>query len=99
MASKALKKISDITVEWVVAGWDVRKPLLANISAGDPVDNGANNNPKFALKGISQPLNDFVNLKTNLHIDIWMLFLYNGNYFVAVRKQMCVCNLLQQIPV
>ncbi len=95
---KAFKEAyPDITVEWVVAGWDAwETKLLANISAGDPVDvinDGANNNPKFALKGISQPLNDFVNLKnSNLHIDTMdAVFNYNDDYYVAVSEtNVCV---------
>ncbi len=86
------EKYPDITIEWVIAGWDTwETKLLANINAGDPVDvinDGANNNPKFAIKGITQPLNRYISLDNpNLHLNTMdVVFKYDGNYHVAVTE-------------
>lgn len=82
----------ELNVEWVTAGWDAwETKLLATISANDPVDvlnDGVNNNPKFAIKGITQPLNDYVNLENpNLHLNTMnSVFCYGGDYYVAVSE-------------
>ncbi len=82
----------DVTVEFVIAGWDTwETKVLANAASEDPIDvinDGANNNPKFALKGITQPIQKYINLDNpNLHkATMDSVFKYGGNYYVAVSE-------------
>ena len=82
----------DVTVEFVTAGWDTwYTKVLSAYKSGEPIDlinDGANNNPKFALKGITQPLEKFVNMDNkNLHkTTMDSVFKYNNHYYVAVSE-------------
>ena len=86
------EKYPDVNVEWVVAGWDSwYTKVIACISSNDPIDlinDGANNNPKFALKGVTQPINDYVDLTNeNLHkATMDAVFCYDNKYYVAVSE-------------
>jgi len=87
----------DVEVEFVVAGWDGwMTRVLSSISANDPIDvinDGANNNPMFAMRGITQPLNDYIDLENpNLHINTMdEVFKYNDKYYVAATEtNVCV---------
>src|SRR5690554_1214651 len=87
----------DVEVEFVIAGWDGwMTRLLASISSNDPIDvinDGANNNPMFAMRGITQPLNDYIDLE-NPNLDIGTMdevFKYDDDYYVAASEtNVCV---------
>ncbi|MDD4545689.1 MAG: extracellular solute-binding protein [Oscillospiraceae bacterium] len=94
--NKVLKEFKetypDVTLELLSASienWMVK--LLANASGGDPIDvfqDSANNNPMYALQGINQPLQDYIDMNNpNLHMATMdAVFKYNGNYHVAVAE-------------
>jgi ABC-type glycerol-3-phosphate transport system substrate-binding protein len=90
--AKFKAKYPGVKVEFVTAGWDVwETKLLAAASAGEPIDmlnDGANNNPKFALKGITQPVEAYINMDNpNLHkTTMDAVFKYNGHYYVAASE-------------
>ncbi len=79
----------DVTVEFITASWENGETkILASAQSGDPIDvinDGANSNPKFALKGITQPLQNYINMENpNLHmISMDSTFKYGDNYYVA----------------
>ncbi len=90
-------KYSDITVEFVTASiedWMVK--LLSSAASGEPIDvfqDSANNNPMYALQGINQPLQKYIDMNNpNLHLKTMdSVFKYNGNYHVAVTgPSVCV---------
>ncbi|HIW74535.1 MAG TPA: extracellular solute-binding protein [Firmicutes bacterium] len=82
----------DVEVEFVNAGWDTwYERTMSAYQSGDPIDlinDGANNNPRFALKGITQPLESYINLDNpNLHKNTMdAVFKYGGHYYVAVSE-------------
>lgn len=86
------KLYPDVTVEFVTASWENwQTKVLSAYKSGDPIDlinDGANNNPKFALKGITQPIDDYVNMENpNLYRNIMdEVFSYSGKHYVAVSE-------------
>lgn len=86
------KLYPEVTVEFVTASWDNwQTKVLSAYKSGDPIDlinDGANNNPKFALKGITQPIDNYVNMDNpNLHKNIMdEVFCYSGSHYVAVSE-------------
>ena len=58
------KLYPDVTVEFVSASWaDWMDKVLAAYQAGDPIDlihDGVNNNPRFPIQGITQPIEPYV---------------------------------------
>lgn len=91
------EKYTDITVEFVSASienWMTK--LLSSAASGEPIDvfqDGANNNPMYALQGINQPLQAYIDMENpNLHKKTMdAVFKYNGNYHVAVAQpSVCV---------
>lgn len=86
------KQYPDVEVEFINAGWDTwEEKVLSAYKSGDPIDlinDGANNNPKFALKGITQPLESYINMgNSNLHKNTMdEVFHYNDHYYVAVSE-------------
>ena len=91
------EKYKDITVEFVSASienWMTK--LHSAAAAGEPIDvfqDSANNNPMYALQGLNQPLQDYIDMTSPvLHMETMdSVFKYNGNYYVAVtRPSVCV---------
>lgn len=86
------KQYPDVTVEFVTATWsDWEEKLMAAFVAGDPIDvihDGVNSNPKLPLKGITQPLEYYVNMENpNMHKQAMdACFKYNGHYYVAASE-------------
>ena len=86
------EKYPDIELELVTASidnWMVR--LRTSMASNDPIDvfqDSANNNPMYALRGINQPLQDYIDMSNpNLHMETMdTVFCYNGNYYVAVTE-------------
>ena len=82
----------DVEVEFVVATWENwETKLLASISGDEPIDvinDGANNNPRFPLRGITQPVEPYINMENpNLHkVTMDSVFKFNGHYYVAVSE-------------
>lgn len=90
---KAFKETyPDIELELITASidnWMVK--LRTSASSGEPIDvfqDSANNNPLYALRGINQPLQDYIDMSNpNLHKETMdTVFCYNGNYYVAVTE-------------
>ena len=90
---KAFKEqYPDIELELITASidnWMVK--LRTSASSGEPIDvfqDSANNNPMYALRGINQPLQDYIDMSNpNLHKETMdTVFCYNGNYYVAVTE-------------
>ncbi len=88
---------SDISVDFVTASienWMTK--LLTSAASGEPIDvfqDSANNNPMYALQGINQPLQKYIDMDNpNLHITTMdKVFKYNGNYHVAIAgPSVCV---------
>ena len=87
----------DITLEFVSASIDNwMTKLRSAAAAGEPIDvfqDSANNNPMYALQGLNQPLQDYIDMNSPvLHRETMdSVFCYNGNYYVAVtRPSVCV---------
>lgn len=86
------KLYPDVEVEFVTASWDNwYEKVLSAYKSGDPIDlinDGANNNPKFALKGITQPLGRYVDMDNpNLHKTVMdEIFKFNNENYVAVSE-------------
>lgn len=86
-----------ITTEFVVAGWDNwMTKVTAAASSGDAIDvinDGANNNPMFAMKKITQPIQNYINMD-NPNLDknaMEAVFKYRGDYYVAATStSVCV---------
>lgn len=82
----------DVTVQFVTATWnDWYEKVLAAYQSGDPIDlinDGVNNNPKFPLMGITQPLQNYVNMSNpNLKMEAMdECFKYGNNYYVAASE-------------
>ncbi len=82
----------EVKLERVTAAidnWMVKLRTSAN--SGDPIDvfqDGANNNPMYALRGLNQPLQNYIDMSNpNLHKETMdTVFCYNGNYHVAVTE-------------
>lgn len=82
----------EIELELITASidnWMVK--LRTSASSGEPIDvfqDSANNNPLYALRGINQPLQDYIDMSNpNLHKETMdTVFCYNGNYYVAVTE-------------
>lgn len=98
IAVKAFKdQYPDVTVEFVTASWENwMTKVRASASSGDPIDvinDGANNNPMFAIQGVTQPIQKYVDMSNpNLHMETMdAVFKYAGNYYVAVSgSSVCV---------
>jgi len=86
------KQYPDVTVQFVTATWnDWHEKVMAAYQAGDPIDlinDGVNNNPKFPLQGITQPLEGYINMQNpNLHVNSMdACFKYGGHYYVAASE-------------
>ena len=82
----------DVSVQFVTATWnDWYEKVMAAYTSGDPIDlinDGVNNNPKFPLLGITQPLQDYINMENpNLKMEAMdECFKYGGNYYVAASE-------------
>ena len=82
----------DVDVQFVTATWnDWYEKVMAAYNTGDPIDlinDGVNNNPKFPLMGITQPLQGYVNMENpNLKMEAMNeCFKYGGNYYVAASE-------------
>ena len=82
----------EVKLERVTAAidnWMVK--LRTSASSGEAIDvfqDSANNNPMYALRGINQPLQDYIDMNNpNLHKETMdTVFCYNGNYYVAVTE-------------
>lgn len=87
----------EVTVEFVIAGWDTwMTKVTASANSGDAIDvinDGANNNPMFAMKKITQPIQDYINMD-NPNLDkaaMDAVFKYRGDYYVAaISTSVCV---------
>ncbi|MDD4545671.1 MAG: extracellular solute-binding protein [Oscillospiraceae bacterium] len=91
------EKYSDVTVEFISASWENWKTkVLASASSGEPIDvinDGANNNPMFAMQGVTQPIQKYINMSNpNLHMETMdAVFKYSSDYYVAVAgSSVCV---------
>lgn len=82
----------DVTVSVVSCNWnDWSEKLMNEYHSGDPVDvinDGVNNNPKFPMEGITQPVQPYINMQNpNLHLATMdSCFKYQGNYYVAASE-------------
>ena len=86
------KQYPDVTVQFVTATWENwHEKVMAAYNSGDPIDlinDGVNNNPKFPLEGITQPLENYINMENpNLHLtSMDTCFKYGGHYYVAASE-------------
>lgn len=86
------QRYPDVTVQFVTATWnDWYEKVLAAYLSGNPIDlinDGVNNEPKFALMGITQPLQNYINMDNpNLKLTAMReCFAYGGNYYVAASE-------------
>ncbi len=86
------EKYPEIELELITASidnWMVK--LRTSASSGEPIDvfqDSANNNPMYALRGINQPLQNYIDMSNpNLHKETMdTVFCYDGNYYVAVTE-------------
>lgn len=82
----------NVTVQFVTADWSTwYEKLMVHYTTGDPIDliyDGVNNEPKFALSGITQPLQNYINMDNpNLKKSVMdECFQYSGNYYVAATE-------------
>ncbi|MBQ4101266.1 MAG: extracellular solute-binding protein [Oscillospiraceae bacterium] len=101
MENKVLKSFEetypDVKLERISASienWYTK--LRAAAASGSPIDvfqDSANNNPMYALQGLNQPLQDYIDMESpNLHMTTMNeVFCYNGNYHVATTgPSVCV---------
>ncbi|MHB8962166.1 MAG: ABC transporter substrate-binding protein [Saccharofermentanales bacterium] len=82
------------TISAAIDNWMIK--LRSSASSGEPVDvfqDSANNNPMYALQGINQALNNYIDLD-NPDLDMVTMdsiFKYHGNYHVATAgSSVCV---------
>lgn len=86
------KQYPDITVEFITADWsNWEEKLMAAYRSGEPIDlinDGVNNNPRFALNGITQPIDPYVDLTNpNLKKEVMEeIFNYGGKHYVAASE-------------
>ena len=86
------KQYPDVTVEFITADWsNWEEKLMAAYRSGDPVDlinDGVNNNPRFPLSGITQPIDPYVNMENpNLKKEVMdEIFCFNGSHYVAASE-------------
>ena len=82
----------DIKVEFVTADWsNWEEKLMAAYRSGDPIDlinDGVNNNPRFALNNITQPIDPYVDMTNpNLKSEVMNeIFTYGGKHYVAASE-------------
>ena len=82
----------DVTVQFVTATWkDWYEKVLAAYQSGDPIDlihDGVNNNPRFALNNITQPIDPYVDMTNpNLKSEVMNeIFTYGGKHYVAASE-------------
>ena len=83
------EKYPDVKVEFVTADWsNWEEKLMAAYRSGDPIDlihDGVNNNPRFALNNITQPIDPYVDMTNpNLKLEVMNeIFYYGGRHYVA----------------
>ena len=86
------KQYPDVTVEFVTADWsNWEEKLMAAYRSGEPIDlinDGVNNNPRFPLNGITQPIDPYVNMDNpNLKKAVMdEIFYFNNNHYVAASE-------------
>lgn len=86
------KLYPNVTVQFVSASWaDWMDKVLAAYNAGDPIDlihDGVNNNPRFPLQGITQPVTPYINMDNpDLQKETMdACFKYNEEYYVAAAE-------------
>ena len=86
------KQYPDITVEFVTADWsNWEEKLMAAYRSGEPIDlinDGVNNNPRFPLNNITQPIDPYVNMSNpNLKKEVMdEIFCYGGKHYVAASE-------------
>jgi multiple sugar transport system substrate-binding protein len=86
------EKYPDVKVEFVTADWsNWEEKLMAAYRSGDPIDlihDGVNNNPRFPIQGITQPIEPYVDLNNpDLQKETMeACFKYEGNYYVAAAE-------------
>lgn len=82
----------NVTVQIITADWvSWYDKLMAAYLSGDPIDliyDGVNNQPKLSLMGITQPLQNYINMD-NPNLKLFAMdecFKYGGNYYVAASE-------------
>ena len=86
------KQYPDVTVQFVSASWaDWMEKVLAAYNTGDPIDiihDGVNNNPRFPMQGITQPIEPYVNMDNpDLQKETMKAcFEYKDHYYVAAAE-------------
>ena len=81
-----------MTVQFVSASWaDWMEKVLAAYNTGDPIDiihDGVNNNPRFPMQGITQPIEPYVNMDNpDLQKETMKAcFEYQDHYYVAAAE-------------
>lgn len=86
------KLYPDVTVEFVTADWsNWEEKLMAAYRSGEPIDlinDGVNNNPRFPLNGITQPIDPYVNMDNpNLKKAVMdEIFFFNNAHYVAASE-------------
>ena len=86
------EKYPDVKVEFVTADWsNWEEKLMAAYRSGDPIDlihDGVNNNPRFALNNITQPIDPYVDMTNpNLKLEVMNeIFYYGGKHYVAASE-------------
>ena len=82
----------NVTVQFVTATWnDWYEKMMASYVSGDPIDliyDSVNNQPKLAITGVTQPLQNYINMDNpNLKMSAMdECFKYGGNYYVAASE-------------
>ena len=85
-------KNPDVKVEFITADWsNWQEKLMAAYRSGDPIDlihDGVNNNPRFALNNITQPIDPYVDMTNpNLKMEVMdEIFYYGGKHYVAASE-------------
>lgn len=86
------KQYPDVTVEFITADWsNWEEKLMAAYRSGEPIDlinDGVNNNPRFPLNGITQPIDPYVDMTNpNLKKEVMdEIFCYGGKHYVAASE-------------
>ena len=86
------KLYPDVKVEFVAASWaDSMDKLLAAYQSGDPIDlihTGVNNHPRFAMQGITQPIEPYVDMENPALQKETMesSFMYEGKCYLAAAE-------------
>ena len=86
------KQYPDVTVQFVSASWaDAMDKILASYNSGDPIDllhTGVNNHPRFAMQGITQPIEPYVDMNNPALQKETMSssFMYDGKCYLAAAE-------------